>query len=481
GMRKVMGAGKKQVFYQFITESFLLTTISVIIAIIAAVLLLPYFNELSGKTLHPSLLFQPYTIGILLVLAAIVALSAGFYPALILAGSKVIHVLKSGFSFTGSGSLRKSLIVLQFVISIFLITATIIILQQLSFIKTKDLGYNKEQVVVLPVDWQIAPKYDEIRNAIAASPGVISVGGAYEEPTDIGWGDGISSRDRTKQITVNALPVDENLIKTLQLKIIAGTDYTQTDVQQLDTSDSGANMRYSYMLNESAAKGMGWTPQEAIGKTIVKNVEGEVKAVVKDFHFRSMHEEIKPLLIFLDKRLVGSWFVKISGNNIEATLKSLEKTWKERITHRPFEYHFLDEDYANLYKTEQRTANVFTSFSTLAILLACLGLFALTAYTMVRRTKEIGIRKVLGATVPDILSLVSKDFLKLIIIALVIASPIAWYAINKWLQDFAYKVDVKWWVFALAGFSTLLIAFITISLQAIRTAMTNPVKNLRTE
>lgn len=481
GMRKVMGAGKKQVFYQFITESFVLTIVSVIVAIIAAVILLPYFNEISGKSLQTSLLFQPLTLGVLLILCLLVALSAGFYPALILAGSKVIHVLKSGFSFTGSGSLRKSLIVLQFVISIFLITATIIILQQLAFIKTKDLGYNKDQVIVLPVDWQMSPKYDEIRNALSSSTGVISVGGAYEDPTDIGWGDGISTRDGSKQISVNAFPVDENLIKTLQLKIIAGSDYTQTDLLQLDTSNGGANMRYTYMLNESAARAMGWTPEEAVGKTIVKNVEGEVKAVVKDFHFRSMHEEIKPLLIFLDKRMVGSWFVKISGENIEGTLRSLEKSWKERVTHRPFEYHFLDDDYARLYKTEQRTANVFTSFSTLAILLACLGLFALTAYTMVRRTKEIGIRKVLGATIPDILSLVSKDFLKLILIALVIASPVAWYAINKWLQDFAYKVDVEWWVFALAGLATLLIAFMTISLQAIKTAMTNPVKNLRTE
>ncbi|MFL5810654.1 MAG: ABC transporter permease [Flavisolibacter sp.] len=481
GMRKVMGAGKQQVFYQFISESFLLTLVAVIIALIAAVLLLPYFNEISGKALQPKLLYQPSTLALLMVLTIIVALAAGAYPAFILSNSKVINVLKSGFNFTGSGSFRKSLIVLQFVISIFLIVATIVILQQLSYIKNKDLGYIRDQVVVLPLDWQITAKYDDLKKAVAGTTGVLSVGGAYEEPTDIGWGDGVSTKDGSKQITVNALPVDEDLVRTLGFKIVAGSDYTQSDVQQFDTSDNDSKLRYKFMLNESAAKALGWKPEEAIGKTIVKNAEGEIKAVVKDFHFRSMHEQIKPLLIFMDKRLVSTMFVKIAGTNINGTLKNLETVWKQRIQHRPFEYHFLDEDYAALYKTEQRTANVFTSFSTLAILLACLGLFALTAYTMVRRTKEIGIRKILGATVPDILSLVSKDFLKLILIAVVIASPVAWYATNKWLEDFSYKIQIEWWVFALAGCATLLIAFITISLQAIKTAMTNPVKNLRTE
>jgi len=389
--------------------------------------------------------------------------------------------LKSGFSFTASGSLRKSLIVLQFVISIFLITATVVILQQLSYIRHKDLGYNKEQVVVLPLDYQVTAKYDDIKKALAASPGVVFIGGAYEEPTHIDWGDGITSKDGNKHITVNALPVDEDLIKTLGMKLVAGHDYDLTDVLQFDTSDNGNNLHYSFMLNESAANALGWTPQEAIGKTIEKNVTGIVKAVVKDFHFRSMHETINPLLIFLDKRQVNSMFVKIKADHVEETLKSLENTWKQRVAHRPFEYHFLDDDYAQLYKTEQRTANVFATFSTLAILLACLGLFGLTAYAMVRRTKEIGIRKILGATVPDILSLVSKDFLKLVIVAFLIASPVAWYAINKWLQDFSYKVDIYWWVFAIAGGSTLLIAFVTISLQAIKTALKNPVKNLRAE
>ncbi|HEV7334193.1 MAG TPA: ABC transporter permease [Flavisolibacter sp.] len=479
-IRKVMGAEKIQVFNQFMSESFLLSLFAVVVALALSLLLLPYFNQVSGKNLTAGVLFSPEVLGLLLIAALVIALAAGAYPAVILSGAKLITVLKSGFTFTGSGALRKSLIVFQFVISIFLIVATIIILQQLNFIRNKDLGYDKEQVVVLPVDRQVAERYDDIKKALSAQTGVVSIGGAYEDPTHIDWGDGITTK-QNRQLTVNALPVDEDFIKTMGIKIIAGSDYSQTDVLQLDTSNDGANLQYAYMLNEAAVKALGWKPEEAVGKTITKNRDGIVKAVVKDFHFRSMHEQINPLLIFMDKRLVGSLFIKISGQNTSNTLQNLEKTWKQRVQHRPFEYHFLDEDYAKLYVAEQRTAGVFTAFSSLAILLACLGLFALTAYTMVRRTKEIGIRKVLGATLADILILVSKDFLLLISIALLIATPVAFFTADRWLQSFQYKISLQWWVFAVAGLITLLIAFFTISLQAIKTALANPVKSLRTE
>ena len=483
GMRKVLGAGSRQIFYQFISESFLLTILSIILAIGLSVLLLPYFNQLSGKQLHASIFYQPKVLFLLLVLGLIVAFTAGAYPSLILSNGKITNILKSGFRLTGSNSLRKSLIVFQFIISIFLIVSTIVILQQLSYVQNKDLGYDKEEVVVLPIDNTILQKYDDLKLALAANSNIKSVSGAYEEPTHIGWADGLSKGaewNEASRIFINAIPVDEDFIKTMRLKIIAGSDYNETDVKQFDTSNGGKNLHHTYILNESAVKALGWTPQEAIGKMVTKGTSGPVKAVVKDFHFRSLHEPIGPLAIFLDKRLLGTMFVKVSGN-IPAALSFLEKTWKERITHRPFEYHFLDEDYDALYKAEQRTAGVFSAFAAIAIILACLGLFALTAYAMVQRTKEIGIRKILGATVSNILSLVSKDFIRLVLIAFVIASPIAWYAINKWLGNFAYRISIHWWVFALAGIVTLVIAFVTISLQAIKTAMTNPVKNLRTE
>jgi putative ABC transport system permease protein len=483
GMRKVLGAGRQQLFYQFISESFLLTILSILLALGLSMFLLPYFNQLSGKQFHTSVFYKPQLMVSLFVLGVIVAFASGAYPSVILSNGKITNILKSGFRFKGSNSLRRSLIVFQFIISIFLIVSTIVILEQLSYVQHKDLGYNKEQVIVLPVDNTILQKYDDLKKALTVNSNIKSISGAYEEPTHIGWSDGLSrgvESNEASRISINAIPVDEDFIKTLGLRIISGTDYNETDVKQFDTSNGGKNLHYTYILNESAVKALGWTPQEAIGKIVTKGNSGPVKAVVKDFHFRSLHEAIGPLAIFLDKRLIGTMFVKVSGN-VPAALSFLEKTWKERITHRPFEYHFLDEDYDALYKAEQRTAGVFSSFALIAILLACLGLFALTAYTMVQRTKEIGIRKILGATVSNILALVSKDFIKLVLIAFMIATPIAWYAINKWLGNFAYRISVHWWVFVLAGMVTLMIAFITISLQAIKTAMTNPIKNLRTE
>jgi putative ABC transport system permease protein len=483
GVRKVLGAEKFQVFRQFIGESLLITTIAMILALALAYSLLPLFNQLAGKELEHSVLFQPSTLLVLVVTGVLVSFAAGSYPAIVLSNLKLINVLKSGFSFTSGGSgIRKSLIVFQFVISIFLLIATTIVLQQLSYIRSKDLGYDKDHVVVLPLDNMMRTGYDDLKKAMTNNPAIKSVGAAYEEPTDIDWGDGISAGEgaTAKEVTVAALPVDEDFIKTLGVKIIAGNDYTFADVQAIDTSNNMEHFRYTFMLNEAAVKSLGWTPEEAIGKTINKGWPGTVKAVVKDFHFKSFHNPITPLVIFLDKRL-QRMFVKIEGRNLASTLKYLDATWKQRVPHRPFEYHFLDEDYESLYKAEQRVAGIFSTFSTLAILLACLGLFGLTAFAVVQRTKEIGIRKILGANISSIISLLSKDFLKLVMIAIVVASPLAWYAASKWLQDFAYRINIEWWVFVSAGVVALGIALMTISFQAVKAALANPVKSLRTE
>jgi putative ABC transport system permease protein len=482
GIRKVLGARKTQVFNQFISESVFFTFVAVVFALIISLFLLPFFNQLSGKELSSAVLFQPFTLISLLVLGLLVAFTAGAYPAIILSNVKLIKVLKSGFSFSSSGGgIRKSLIVFQFVISLFLITTTIVILKQLSYIKNKDLGYSKEQLLVLPLDRKMHSSYDDLKKAIAGNANVLNVAAAYETPINIGWGDGLRKVGEDKGISVNAIPVDEDFVKTLNLKIVAGSDYTQADVQAFDTSNDGQNLKYTYMLNESAVKAMGWTPEEAIGKAVSKGREGVVKAVVKDFHFRSFHEPINPLVIFLDKRMAQVIFVKITGDNLKSTIEQLQATWKQRVPHRPFEYHFLDEDFDKLYRAEERTAGVFTTFSSLAILLACLGLFALSAFELVKRTKEIGIRKVLGATVSNIVGLLAKDFLKLIIIAMLIAFPVAWFATNKWLEDFTYRVNIGLWMFAIAAVTVLLIAFVTISVQAIKAALANPVKSLRTE
>lgn len=481
GMRKVLGAGKKKIFNQFIVEALVMSLIAFVTALFLSYMLMPYFNRLSGKNIAADIVFEPVTILVLLGLSILVAFLAGAYPAFVLSGGKPIRILRTGFSFTGSAVMRKSLIVFQFAVSIFLIIATVVILQQLSYIQDRHLGYDREQLLILPVDHQMRQKYDDLRAALENVHGVSSVAAAYEEPTHIGWSDALTAKHSGQRITVNAMPADENIIKTLRFDIIAGEDFTQSDKMMADPEIHGDNIQYNYILNEAAVRALGWTPQEAIGKRVAKGREGVIRAVVKDFHFRSLHEPIGPLIIFMDKRLVNAMFVKLQERDLSATLTSLGNVWKERVPHRPFEYQFLDENYTALYRAEQNIASVFTAFSLVAILLACLGLFALTAYAMVQRTKEIGIRKILGASIADILTMISKDFIKLVFLAIIVAIPLSLFAVNKWLENFSYRVDVEWWVIGLAALLTLAIATITVCLQALKTAVSNPVKNLKTE
>jgi putative ABC transport system permease protein len=484
GIRKVLGAGPLQIFLQHLGESALITFIALILAVCISLELLPLFNQFADKSISPSVLFNPLPLSSILVLGLIVSLLAGFYPAFVLSNAKLAGILKSGFSISASGGgLRKSLIVTQFVISVFLIISTIIILQQLSFIQHKKLGFDKDHIVVLPVDYQMRRDYDQIKKAIGLNPNVMAVAGANQNPTFVQWGDGIhvDKGSEQKNLPVNCIPADLDFVKTFGMQIIAGTDFSSADMHLMDTTDNYKHYRYSFILNESAVKAIGWKPQEAIGRTIEKGSPGTVKAVVKDFHFSSLHQPIGPLLIFLDTQYTSHMFVKISGADVNGTLNYLQSVWKERVPYRPFEYHFLDEDYNALYKVETRTSQIFGFFSTTAILLACLGLFALATFTTVQRTKEIGIRKVLGASIVSIASLLSGDFLKLVVIAAIIAFPLAWWAMHQWLQDFAYRININWLVFVSAGLAAIFIALITVSFQAIKAAMANPVTSLRSE
>ena len=480
GVRKVMGAGNGELFWQFIVESVFTAVIASIFAMVLAGLVLPLFNQISGKQLEIMVLFNPAVIGGLAALSLVVGFAAGAYPALLLSNAKLVKILKSGFSFTSGQSVRKSLIVFQFVISIFLIISTIVILQQLAYIRNKDVGYNKSNVVVLPVDHKIRPQLEALKKAMVAIPGVQSVAAANDEPINVGWGDGISTNDG-KSISVTAIPVDMDFVKTMQLSLTAGSDYTRADLLQMDTTNKYKNYHYSFIMNESAVKALGWTPEQAIGKTISKGNPGVVKGVIKDFNFKTFHDPITPLILFLDNEQLHKLFIRINSNNTPQIITEIGKVWKDRVTHRPFDYHFLDDNYNALYRTEQRTAGVFTTFSALAIILACLGLFAITAFAVVQRTKEIGIRKVLGASIANIILLIAKDFLALVIIATVIASPIAWYISSKWLQDFAYRIDIQWWVFITTGAAALLVAAITVSIQSTKAALANPVKSLKSE
>jgi len=484
GIRKVLGAQKPQLFRQFIGESFLLTFLSLMIAVVLTMTLLPYFNHLTGKTLDLKILLQPIPVCSLFILCLIIAFTSGSYPAFVLSNAKLINILKSGLRLTSSGGIfRQSLIVFQFIVSICLIICTVIVLQQLNYIQNKKLGYDKDHVIVLPIGRSVKNNYETIKTEISRLPQVISVSGANATPTFVQWGDVLKADNGHDKIemSIKALPCDIGFVKTMNMQIIAGNDFTRADLALADTSNQYKNFRYAFILNETAVKALGWTPEQAIGKKVNKNAPGEIRAVVKDFYFSSLHQPVGPLMLFLDRQFTNYFFVKVSGQNIPATIQSLQKLWKERVPARPFEYRFLDDDYNSLYVTEQKTAAVFSTFSTLAILLACMGLFGLAAFTTAQRTKEIGIRKVLGAEVSSIMILIAKDFMKLTLIALVIASPIAWYFMHKWLQDFAYHINMQWWVFGAAGGLSIIIAFITVSLQSVKTALANPVDSLRSE
>src|SRR6185503_16407960 len=408
GIRKVLGAQKSQLFGQFIGESFLLTLIALVFAVVLAIVFLPYFNQLTGKQLSFMVWMHPLPILVMLALCVFIAFASGSYPAFVLSNVRLISILKSGLKLTSSGGFfRQALIVLQFTISVGLIAFTIVVVQQLSYIRHKDLGYDKDHVIVITTDDNAHQHYEALKTEIARMPGVTSVSGANAMPTSVQWGDGITADDGHGKKTLNiiCLPSDVGLIKTLNMKLIAGRDFTDDEFKLMDTANKYKNFKYSFILNETAASNLGWTPQQAIGKTVVKGEPGTVVGVIKDFHFASLHQPIGPMMLFLDTMFTNYMLVKTTGQNAPATIQALQALWKERVPSMPFTYRFLDDNYNSMYESEQKTADVFSTFSTLAILLACMGLFALSAFTTAQRAKEIGIRKVLGADVAGIVGL----------------------------------------------------------------------------
>jgi len=484
GVRKVIGALKNQLFWQFINESFLISLIAVLLSLLLSALLLPFFNSLSNEQLEARSLFSLPFILFSISVAVIISLLAGIYPALILTKFQPVRVLKGAFKNTASGqALRKSLIVFQFAISVFLIVSTFIVQQQLYFIQHIKLGYDRDHVVVLPLDEQMISNLAVIKQQFRQNPGVLSVSSCSTTPVQGGGGFNMRSdiMPADKQMAVTADRVDEDFVNTLGLQIIAGRNLTAQDMKDVSNDDYQKNI-FHFILNESAAKQLGWTAQEAIGKKMFLGDQrpGIVAGVVKDFHFESLHAPIKPFILFPE-----SWrrqlLVKVSGAHLQQTISYLESSWKALVPHRPFEFHFLDDDYNKLYRSEMTLGTIMDLFAGIAIVLACLGLFGLSAYTVQQRFKEIGIRKVLGASVSNIAVTLSRDFILLTGIAIVIAIPAAWWASAKWLQGFSYRTTVSWNVFALAAFATILLAVITVSVQAIKAAVANPVKSLRTE
>lgn len=478
GVRKVVGAGKSELIMQFLSESVLLSLISAVLAFGLTWLIIPALNSVSGQTLTIDILLKWDVMIPVIILPFVVGILSGIYPALFLSSFKPVRVLK-GLLKQGSSDLsfRKVLVILQFSVSIILIIATVIVFQQLNYMQNTSLGYNRDHVVNLSAS-PLNEKFESFKTELLANRNVISVARSSRVPTgrllDV-MGSRVSNGDSVipTKVDIKFVVADEGYIPTYGIKISAGRNFSQT----FSTDSSG------YVLNEAAVKALGLNAQNIVGRAFeYGGTKGSIIGIFKDFHFESLHQRIVPLVMYQSPgNNYANLSVKISGENIKPALAHLETIWKKFAPEVPFDYTFLDDRFEVLYQSEQRQANIFTIFSSIAIFIACLGLFGLSAFTITQRIKEIGIRKVLGASIPQIIRVLSVDFLKLVLIAAVIGIPISWFAMNSWLEDFAYRIDVQWWVLIIACMAAGAVAFLTISFQAIKAAVANPVKSLRSE
>jgi putative ABC transport system permease protein len=483
GIRKVVGAAKIQLFWQFISEAGILSVVSVMLSLGVAVLLLPWFNLLTQRQLEIHNLFSPAFILFAMGITFCVSMLAGSYPALVLSGLQPIKVLKGVFKNTASGKwVQQSLIVFQFAISAFLIASTMIIQKQLHFIQNKKLGFDREHVLVLPMDNKLRQNIPVIKQQLKNIPHVLSVSAARSTPAKIVSGHSMRSTTMpdNEEISVAGSPIDEDFIKTTGLQIIAGRDLTEQDMRDV-SSENFEDHQYHFILNESAARQLGWSPGEAIGKKMFMGLRaGTIEGVVRNFHFESMHTAIKPLVLFTEHR-ARHLIVKVDGIDLNETIVQVETKWKELIPQVPFEYQFLDDEYNDMYRAEIQLGVVMKMFAAIAIVLACLGLLGLSSYIVQQRMKEIAIRKVLGASILNIVNLLSGRFTKLVFVSILVASPAAYFAMYNWLQDFAYRIEIEWTTFIMVALFSLAIALLTVSVQSIKAAVTNPVDSMRSE
>ena len=476
-VKKIVGARRIQIIFQVLTDTFLSVFIALLLSVLLAAVFLPFLNNILNRELKVSSLYQPNLIGIYGMILLGTTFLAGTYPAWLISSSKINLILKSKILFGESRTaLRNVLVTGQFAIAVIFIVSLIVFLKQLSFLQNKNLGYSYNQVIKVPLDMQSAAKLPVLRSELLKIKGVNDVTQGYMELGSNGalYGiDYVAPNGENKQISVNFENAASNFIHFFGMKILAGRDFRK---------DNPAN---EYLINETLARQIGYT--NPIGKQIALSggwPAGVIAGVVKDFNYSTLHSKIEPLLISSFKD-VPVWqkqlYIKVSTAGISNTLKEVEHTLKTISSDDNLAFQFLDEHFKEVYQAERQAGTMIAIIGGLAITIACLGLFSLAAFVIVRRTKEIGIRKVLGASVQNIVATLSKDFIRLVVIAFIIASPIAWYAMNQWLQDFAYRIEISWWMFALAGIMSVLIALVTVSFQSIKAAIANPVKSLRSE
>ena len=474
GVRKVIGAARFSLIGQFIGEALLLTFLSLLVALVLSAVLLPAFNGLTGKQLSIPVtnpVFWLALTGLLLVTGFV----AGSYPAFFLSSLDPIKVLKGSLKFSWREILaRRGLVVFQFSLTILLIVGMIVIYRQLNYIQTKNIGYDRENLVYVPIEGELADKYTLFKEEARKIPGILAMSKMRNSPTIIvhhAGGIGWPGKDPNLEVHFADEVVGYDFVRTLGLRLKTGRDFS-TDYP----TDS-----VGFLLNETAVNKMGL--KDPAGQIITwRNHSGKIIGVLKDFHFSSLHNTIDPLIVRLDEHWTwGNILVRVQGGKTKEALAALEKLAKTINPNFPFTYTFSDQEFAKLYRSEQLVSKLSDYFAFLGIFISCLGLFGLATFATAQRRKEIGVRKVLGASVTSISFLLANDFLKVVALAMLVAFPAAWLIMNKWLQNFVYKIDIEWWMFALAGFVTLGIAMLTVSYQSIRSALANPIKSLRTE
>jgi len=475
-MRKVVGAHRRHLIVQFLGEALLLSFLALAVAVVLIELSLPLFNDLTGKTLATDYGHRiPLVLG-LIGLGLVVGLVAGSYPAFYLSAFRPAAVLKGETRFgAGAVLLRQTLVVAQFVASITLIIGVGMVYRQLDYIQSKNLGFDTDQVVIVPLgDSEVRDNHQAIKQAFLRHPGVLQ---AAVTSGSLGGGDwGVSFRpegsgDEAK-ISTRMMNIDYDFLPTMGMELAAGRNLSEAFATDADDA---------FLINETAARQLGWDDPVGRRIEIPDWRQGAIVGVVKDFHFRSLHETIDPIILFVEPINYNLFVLRIDAGRMQETLASLQDIWDGFVPERPFIFRFMDDDFAKLYQREQRLSGVFGAFALVAVFVACLGLFGLASFTAEQRTKEIGVRKVLGASVANIALLIAGDFVKLVGIALVLAVPLAYWIMDRWLQDFAYRTAMDAGVFILAGLLALAIALATVSYQAIRSALADPVRSLRCE
>ena len=480
GIRKVLGTERKFLIFQFLTESTLMTVLSLILAILIAYLILPLFNDVANKSMHLGSLFSSRILPLLIALPILVGLLAGSYPAFFLSAFRPIEVLKGKLKLgSNSTSLRSVLVVFQFATSIILIVGTLVIYKQLKYIQSRDLGYNKQQVLTIQNTYVLGDQAKAFKNSVLQMNGVLSgTLSSFLPVSNSSRNDNTFFKDPTMDINgsldMQTWRIDYDYFKTLGMHIIKGREFSP---------DFGGDSS-AVIINETTAQLLGYA--DPIGKKIYNTGDQNkletytIIGEVKNFNFESLKQGIGPLSFFLSNRS-GMASFKVNTSNVNGLIKNIGDKWKEMSPTMPFIYSFLDDSFNQMYASEQRVGKIAMIFSTLAILIACLGLFGLATFIAEQRTREIGIRKVLGASVQGIVRLLSRDFLKLVAIAFVIAAPLSWWIMSRWLSDFAYRIPLEWWFVGLSGIFALVIAMVTVSFQAIKAGLSNPVKSLKTE